>query len=49
VDLRVDWTEDCPVAALDALWARYAPQLDAYVLRALAPEQGPSYGVAGDP
>src|SRR6202020_1198212 len=31
VDLRIDWTEDDPVAALDALWRRYAPQVDDYV------------------
>ena len=30
-DLRVDWTEGDPVAELAALWALYAPQLDAYV------------------
>ncbi|MDT8345740.1 MAG: DUF1028 domain-containing protein, partial [Thermohalobaculum sp.] len=47
-DLRVDWTEACPVAALADLWALYAPQLDAYVTRALNPEAAPSYGVPGD-
>lgn len=47
-DLRVDWTEGDPVAELAALWARYAPQLDAYVTRALDPTQAPSYGVPGD-
>lgn len=48
-DLRVDWTEQCPIAELGALWALYAPQLDAYVTRALDPEAAPSYGVPGDP
>lgn len=48
VDLRVDWSEDCPVAALRALWAAYAPQMDDYVARALNPAQAPSYGVPGD-
>ncbi len=48
-DLRVDWTEDCPIAGLRALWALYAPQLDAYVTRALDPEAAPRYGVPGDP
>ncbi len=48
-DLRVDWTEDCPVAALGALWARYQPQLDDYVTRALKPGAAPGYGVPGDP
>ncbi len=47
-DLRVDWTEGDPVAELAALRALYAPQLDAYVTRALDPTQAPSYGVPGD-
>lgn len=47
-DLRVDWTEGDPVAGLAALWARYAPQLDAYVTRARDPTAAPSYGVPGD-
>lgn len=47
-DLRVDWTEDDPIAALAALWALYKPQLDAYVTRALDPSKAPSYGVPGD-
>ena len=47
-DLRVDWTEDCPVAALGALWRRWAPEMDAYVTRALDPSAAPSYGVPGD-
>lgn len=42
-DLRVDWTEDCPIAALEALWARYKPQLDDYVIRALNPGAAPGY------
>lgn len=48
VDLRVDWTEACPIAALSDLWSLYAPQLDAYVTRALDPAAAPSYGVPGD-
>ena len=47
-DLRVDWTESCPIAALADLWALYEPQLDAYVTRALDPSAAPSYGVPGD-
>jgi uncharacterized Ntn-hydrolase superfamily protein len=47
-DLRVDWTEDCPITALGALWDIYRPQLDAYVTRALDPAAAPSYGVPGD-
>lgn len=47
-DLRVDWTEDCPIAALATAWEVYKPQLDAYVTRALNPTEAPSYGVPGD-
>jgi uncharacterized Ntn-hydrolase superfamily protein len=47
-DLRVDWTEDCPVEALGRLWEIYKPQLDAYVTRALNPTAAPGYGVPGD-
>jgi uncharacterized Ntn-hydrolase superfamily protein len=47
-DLRVDWTEDCPIAALADIWAIYKPQLDDYVTRALHPSAAPSYGVPGD-
>ncbi|MCC5970232.1 MAG: DUF1028 domain-containing protein [Pararhodobacter sp.] len=47
-DLRVDWTEDCPIEGLAALWSLYKPQLDAYLQRALDPRAAPSYGVPGD-
>jgi uncharacterized Ntn-hydrolase superfamily protein len=47
-DLRVDWTEGDPIAELVTLWQLYAPQLDAYVTRALDPRAAPSYGVPGD-
>ena len=47
-DLRVDWTEDCPIIGLRTLWALYAPQMQAYVTRALDPDAAPSYGVPGD-
>jgi hypothetical protein len=47
-DLRIDWTDGDPVAELAALWRRYAPELDAYVTRALDPREAPSYGVPGD-
>ncbi len=46
VDLRVDWAAR-PIAALRALWTEYAPQLDAYVTRALDPEAAPSFGGPG--
>lgn len=47
-DLRVDWSEDCPIDALAKVWDVYQPQLDAYVTRALDPSDAPSYGVPGD-
>jgi uncharacterized Ntn-hydrolase superfamily protein len=47
-DLRIDWTDGDPVDELASLWALYAPQLDAYVTRALDPAAAPSYGVPGD-
>ncbi len=47
-DLRVDWTEGCPIKQLAALWDLYKPQLEAYVQRALDPTDAPSYGVPGD-
>jgi uncharacterized Ntn-hydrolase superfamily protein len=48
-DIRVDWTEDCPIAGLSSIWDIYKPQLEAYVTRALKPDFAPSYGVPGDP
>jgi uncharacterized Ntn-hydrolase superfamily protein len=47
-DLRVDWTEESPIAGLASLWDVYKPQMDAYVTRALNPAGAPSYGVPGD-
>lgn len=47
-DLRCDWTEDCPIAAVATAWSIYKPQLDAYIQRALDPRAAPSYGVPGD-
>ncbi|MEO1139863.1 MAG: DUF1028 domain-containing protein [Pseudomonadota bacterium] len=47
-DLRCDWTEDCPIAAVADAWEVYKPQMDAYVQRALDPREAPSYGVPGD-
>ncbi len=47
-DLRVDWSED-PIAELESLWGRWAPEMDAYVTRALDPATAPAYGVPGDP
>ena len=49
VDLRVDWDERDPVGALERLYEIYAPQVGAYVDRAINPTRAPSYGVPGDP
>lgn len=49
VDLRVDWDDEDPIGRLEALFAIYAPQIDAYVDRALSPSGAPRFGVAGDP
>ena len=48
VDLRCDWTEQCPLKELQVAWDIYKPQLDAYIQRALDPREAPSYGVPGD-
>ncbi len=48
VDLRCDWA-DAPIGELAKLWAVYAPQMDAYVTRALDPSSAPAFGVPGDP
>lgn len=48
VDLRVDWTEQDPIAELNNLWQAYEPQMEAYITRALDPRDAPSYGVPGD-
>ncbi len=47
-DLRVDWHDTAPVAALRALWDVWQPQMADYVTRALDPAAAPSYGVPGD-
>jgi uncharacterized Ntn-hydrolase superfamily protein len=49
VDLRIDWNDDDPVAALGALWRRYAPQIEDYVQRAVDPTRAVSFAVPGDP
>lgn len=48
VDLRVDWSDDDPIARLDGLWQAYRPQMQDYVIRALNPTVAPRYGVPGD-
>lgn len=46
-DLRVDWSDD-PIGELTDLWARWKPELNTYVVRALDPDAAPSFGVPGD-
>jgi uncharacterized Ntn-hydrolase superfamily protein len=48
VDLRVDWSDDDPVAALASIWDIYSPQIEDYVRRAVNPAAAPSFGVPGD-
>ena len=49
-DLRCDWAwGTCPIDAVTCAWQVYAPQMAAYIQRALDPGQAPNYGVAGDP
>lgn len=47
-DLRVDWSDVCPIEDLAALWTLWRPQMEDYVARALDPSAAPSYGVPGD-
>ena len=47
-ELRCDWSETCPIAAIAEAWSVYKPQMDDYVTRALNPASAPSYGVPGD-
>ena len=48
-DLRVDWTEGDPIAALDAIWQGWRGQMRDYVTRANDPSSAPGFGVPGDP
>lgn len=47
-ELRIDWSDDCPITALERAWQVFRPQMDDYVTRALDPRAAPSYGVPGD-
>ena len=49
IDLRIDWHDHAPIAALRQLWQAYAPQMQDYLNRAINPQAAPSYGVLGDP
>lgn len=41
-DLRIDWTEACPIAGLEALWAVWEPRMAIYLARALQPADAPT-------
>jgi uncharacterized Ntn-hydrolase superfamily protein len=49
VDLRVDWTESDPIAALASIWEIYAPQIEDYVQRARDPTVAPGFNVLERP
>jgi uncharacterized Ntn-hydrolase superfamily protein len=42
VDLRVDWHDD-PIAELRRVWTVYAPQMEAYITRAVNPAAAPNF------
>ncbi len=50
VDLRVDWDSvpDNAIPQLQNIWKEYQPQMDAYITRAINPDESESYGVPGD-
>jgi uncharacterized Ntn-hydrolase superfamily protein len=50
VNLRVDWDEkpDNAIKQLRFVWDKYAPQMQAYIVRAKDPASSESYGVPGD-
>ena len=48
VDLRCDWTDECPIDEISNAWNIYKPQIQDYIQRALYPREAPSYGVPGD-
>lgn len=41
-DLRVDWTEACPITKLENLWALWEPRMPLYLARALQPADAPA-------
>ena len=48
IDLRCDWTEECPITKLSEIWKIYKPQVNDYLQRAMDPTGAPSFGVPGD-
>jgi uncharacterized Ntn-hydrolase superfamily protein len=39
VNLRIDWSDLCPVESLTDLWSRYEPEMNAYVAWAIDPTE----------
>jgi uncharacterized Ntn-hydrolase superfamily protein len=50
VNLRVDWDDqpDDAIKQLRSIWDNYAPQMQAYIIRAKDPANSESYGVPGN-
>jgi len=48
VDLRCDWTEECPIENIATAWEVYKPQIAAYIQRAVDPSAAPGFDVAGE-
>jgi uncharacterized Ntn-hydrolase superfamily protein len=42
VDLRVDWTTNCPITDLETLWGVWEPRMAIYLVRALQPADAPT-------
>jgi uncharacterized Ntn-hydrolase superfamily protein len=47
IDLRIDWSDEDPIAALTAIWSRYAPQVEDYVRGALEPASAAGFAIPG--
>ncbi|MBD1550228.1 DUF1028 domain-containing protein [Pseudomonas typographi] len=45
-DLRIDWTEACPITELEGLWALWEPRMPLYLARALQPAAAPAEDLA---
>lgn len=48
IDLRIDWSTDDVIAALNTAWKVYQPQVQDYITRARDPRLAPSFGVPGN-
>ena len=48
VDLRCDWTENCPITELESAWLIYKPQIADYIDRAINPGKALPFTVPGN-